>query len=198
MKTTDLPLFPLRTVLVPGGLLPLQIFEPRYLDLVRECASSDSGFGVCLILEGTESGAPPQHAGIGTSARILDFNTLPNGLLGIVARGDLRFRIQRTRVRDNGLLVGTVEWFFDAPPRSVPDEYLVLSQVLERIMEKVGDNYPGWSEGQLDDCNWVGYRLTELLPLDPLEKQSLLGLEDPELRLQRLLERLPDFQRAGG
>jgi Lon protease-like protein len=197
VKTTDLPLFPLRTVLVPGGLLSLQIFEPRYLDLVRECARNDSGFGVCLILEGSESGAPPQHAGIGTSARIRDFNTLPNGLLGIVASGDSRFRIHRTRVRDNGLMIGKVEWLFEAPRRTVPDEYLVLAQVLERLMEKVGGNYPGWDGGLLEDCNWVGYRLTELLPLDPLEKQSLLGLEDPELRLQRLLERLPDFQRAG-
>ena len=72
MKNSDLPLFPLRTVLMPGGLLPLQIFEPRYLDLVRECTRNDSGFGVCLILQGSEAGAPPQHAGIGTMARIRD------------------------------------------------------------------------------------------------------------------------------
>lgn len=197
VKSSDLPLFPLRTVLVPGGLLPLQIFEPRYLDLVRDCTRNDTGFGVCLILDGSESGAPPQHAGIGTEARIADFNTLPNGLLGIVARGESRFRVQSTRVRDNGLLIGEVEWLHEPPTRAVPDEYLVLAQVLERIMEKVGGNYPGWDEGLLDDSNWVGYRLTELLPLDNLEKQSLLGLEDSELRLQRLLERLPDFQRSG-
>jgi Lon protease-like protein len=196
VKNSDLPLFPLRTVLMPGGLLPLQIFEPRYLDLVRECARHDSGFGVCLILQGSEAGTPPQHAGIGTVARIEDFNTLPNGLLGILARGESRFRIHRTRVRDNGLLVGEVEWLHDGPPRSIPDEYLVLAQVLERIMEKVGENYPDWDKESLDDCLWVGYRLAELLPLDNLEKQSLLGLEDPELRLQRLLERLPDLQRS--
>ena len=197
MTNSDLPLFPLRTVLMPGGLLPLQIFEPRYLDLVKECTRNDTGFGVCLILQGSEAGTPPQHAGIGTVARIRDFNTLPNGLLGIVAVGESRFRIQRTRVRDNGLLIGEVEWLHDTSPRPVPEQYFVLSKVLERIMEQVGDNYPDLDDGMLDDCHWVGYRLTELLPLDNLEKQSLLGLEDPELRLQRLLERLPDLQRSG-
>jgi len=195
VTSSEIPLFPLRTVLLPGGFLPLQIFEPRYLDLVRECSRSDSGFGVCLILHGSEAGIPPQHAGIGTLARIRDFNTLPNGLLGIVTRGEERFRVLRTRVRDNGLLIGNVEWLLEPAPKPVPGQYHVLVQVLERLLEKVGGNYPGWHRGLLDDAGWVGYRLTELLPLDSLEKQSLLGLEDAELRLQRLLERLPDFQR---
>ena len=195
VKHADLPLFPLRTVLVPGGALSLQIFEPRYLDMVRECARNESGFGVCLILEGSEAGTPPQHAGIGTMARIKDFNTLPNGLLGILASGETRFRVHRTRVRDNGLLVGEVEWLHDGPSRPLPEQYAILSKVLERIMEQIRDDYPDWGEEYLDDSHWVGYRLTEWLPLDNLEKQSLLGLEDPEIRLQRLLERLPQLHR---
>jgi Lon protease-like protein len=139
---------------------------------------------------------PPQHAGIGTLALIRDFNTLPNGLLGIVAEGGQRFRVLDTRSRDNGLLLGRVEWLHEPIPKSVPEQFHVLAQVLERLLDKVGDNYPGWHRGQLDDADWVSFRLTELLPLSSLEKQSLLGLEDPELRLQRLLERLPDFQRS--
>ncbi len=196
MKTSEIPLFPLQTVLVPGGYLPLQIFEPRYLDLVRECTRNSSGFGVCLILQGSEAGTPAQHAGIGTRARIRDFNTLPNGLLGIIAEGERRFRVIDTRTRENGLLMGKVEWLQVAPPKAVPERFHVLAQVLERLLEKVGKNYPGWHRGLLDDADWVSFRLTELLPLGSLEKQSLLGLEDPELRLQRLLERLPDFQRS--
>jgi Lon protease-like protein len=196
VKTSEIPLFPLRSVLVPGGYLPLQIFEPRYLDLVRECTLNDSGFGVCLILEGAESGAPPQHAGIGTLARIRDFNTLPNGLLGIIAQGGERFRVQETRVLENGLLHADVDWLHEPRTRPVPDQYQVLVQVLDRLLDKVGNHYPGWHRALLDDAAWVGYRLTELLPLGNLEKQSLLGLEDVEARLQRLLERLPDFQRS--
>lgn len=197
MTPSELPLFPLRTVLVPGGYLPLQIFEPRYLDLVSECARTDSGFGVCLILEGSEAGQPPQHATIGTRAMIRDFNTLPNGLLGIVARGDRRFRVRRTRVRNNGLLVAQVEWLAEQPARQVPDQHQVLAEVLRRLLDKVGSHYPDWDAARLDDADWVSFRLTELLPLSDLEKQSLLGVEDSEVRLQRLLERLPDFQRAG-
>lgn len=196
MKNPELPLFPLRTVLVPGGFLSLQIFEPRYLDLVRDCARDDTGFGVCLILEGEESGKPPQHAGIGTMARIRDFHTLPNGLLGIVAQGQKRFRTADTRVRGNGVLMAEVEWCFESPPRPVPETYHVLVEVLRRLLEKLGGQYSGWDKARLDDADWVSFRLTELLPLSDLEKQSLLGVEDAEVRLQRLLERLPDFQRS--
>lgn len=196
MSTSEIPLFPLRTVLVPGGVLPLQIFEPRYLDLVRECSRANSGFGVCLILTGSETGQAPEHAAIGTLARISDFNTLPNGLLGIVTRGEDRFRVLRTRTRDNGLLVASVEWL-DQPqaPRPLPAAYQVLADVLGRLLEKIGDRYPDWRRELLEDADWVSFRLTELLPLGDLEKQALLELHEPFPRLQRLLERLPDFQR---
>jgi Lon protease-like protein len=198
VKTFEIPLFPLRTVLVPGGFLPLQIFEPRYLDLVRECASNDSGFGVCLILEGPEAGQAPQFAAVGTLARIRDFNTLPNGLLGITAEGGKRFRVIETRSRDNGLIIGSVQWL-DAPTSThrLPESLQILAEVLRQFLDKVGDNYPGWHTGLLEDADWVGYRLTELLPLGNLEKQALLELDDPESRLQRILERLPDFQQPG-
>lgn len=197
MKISELALFPLRTVLVPGGYLPLQIFERRYIDLVRECTRSDSVFGVCLILDGTEAGEMPQHAAIGTSAKIYDFNTLPNGLLGITARGEDRFRVRDTSMRDNGLLAGRVEWLARPQARqSLPEAYQVLARILERFLEKVGNQYPGWHRDMLDDAEWVSFRLTELLPLGNLEKQALLEFDDPLPRLQRLLERLPDFQRS--
>lgn len=197
MKISELALFPLRTVLVPGGYLPLQIFEPRYIDLVRECTRSDSGFGVCLILGGAETREVPQHAAIGTSARIFDFNTLPNGLLGITARGEDRFRVLDTSMRDNGLLAGKVEWLEQRQTRTpLPEAYQVLAQVLERFLEKVGKQYPGWHRDMLDDADWVSFRMTELLPLGNLEKQALLEFDDPLQRLQRLLDRLPDFQRS--
>jgi Lon protease-like protein len=196
VNTSEIPLFPLRTVLVPGGYLSLQIFEPRYLDLVRECTRSSSGFGVCLILAGSESGQAPQHAAIGTLARIFDFNTLPNGLLGITTRGENRFRVLDTSIRDNGLLTAKVDWLPQPqPPIPLPEAYQVLAQVLDRFLEKVGSNYPGWQRELLEDADWVSFRLTELLPLSNLEKQALLEFDDAQPRLQRLLERLPDFQR---
>ena len=109
MSGFDLPLFPLSSVLFPEGALSLRIFESRYLDMIRDCARNDSGFGVCLILDGAEVGEPATPAAVGTYARIVDFNVQADGLLGILARGEHRFRVQQTRVRDNGLVHAQVE-----------------------------------------------------------------------------------------
>lgn len=191
---TDIPLFPLRTVLFPDGFLPLRIFEQRYLDMVRECARTDTGFGVCLILEGEEAIAPVKPAQVGTMAKMTDWYTLDDGLLGVSAIGTTRFVLQSAERRDDGLLIGSVTWLPEPPPCLVPESFSVLSQVLARFMEKIGDQYPGFSESNLDDATWVGYRLAELLPLAAIEKQHLLEITDPIERLQNLLEILPRFQ----
>ncbi|NIP18251.1 MAG: hypothetical protein GWM87_08925 [Xanthomonadales bacterium] len=193
VSTSEIPLFPLRTVLVPGGFLPLQIFEQRYLDMVRDCARTGGGFGVCLILDGEETGREPQHAQTGTLARIRDFHTLDNGLLGITSEGHERFRIRGTRARDNGLLMGKVDWLEEAMEAPLPEAYFLLGRIVGRFMDKVRDNYPGYHEGLLDDAVWVGYRLTELLPISNGERLSVLEMNDPVERLQRLLEWLPRF-----
>jgi len=188
------PLFPLHTVLVPEGVLPLRIFEPRYLEMVRDCSRDDRPFGVCLLLPAVDGGDHNHHARIGTMARIRDFYTLDSGLLGITAEGLHRFRIRRTRVRDNGLIVGELEDLEEAPATPVPEAYALLSQIVQRLMDKVGANYPGYGAASLEDASWIGYRLTELLPLQNVEKQVLLELMDPLQRLQRLLEALPGIQ----
>jgi len=190
----EIPLFPLRTVLFPDGYLPLRIFEQRYLQMVRDCASNDSDFGVCLIMEGEEAIAPVRPASIGTLAEIVDWYTLEDGLLGVSAVGSDRFRIQHTERQANGLMLGQVELLAEPPTQPVPESYSVLSQVLARFMEKVGDQYPGHTQERLDDASWVGYRLAELLPLAAIEKQQLLELDDPLRRLQDLLQALPRFQ----
>ena len=110
MEAGTLGLFPLHAVLVPGAALGLRVFEPRYLDLVRECGRSGGGFGVCLIMEGEEAGAAATPAAFGTEAMIEDFDTDDSGVLTLRVRGRRRFRVERTRVRDNGLVVGEVEW----------------------------------------------------------------------------------------
>src|SRR5947209_6450176 len=119
---TDIPLFPLNTVLFPGGPLSLRVFERRYLDLVRDCARNGSGFGVCLILQGHEAGEAAVPAAVGTFARIVDFYTLPDGLLGIRASGGERFHVGQSRVRDNGLVHGQVEFWPAEPGCAIPPE----------------------------------------------------------------------------
>jgi Lon protease-like protein len=192
----EIPLFPLRTVLFPGGHLPLRIFEQRYLKLVRDCASSDTGFGVCLINEGEEAVAPVRTAQVGTHAQLVDWYTLEDGLLGVSTVGTVRFMVANSWQQDDGLYRAQVDVLPEPPACPLPEAYSVLGDVLARFMEKVGDRYPGFTEDRLDDAVWVGYRLSELLPLSGIEKQHLLELSDPIQRLQSLLDTLPRFQSA--
>ena len=196
MALVDIPLFPLSAVLFPGGPLSLRIFERRYLDLVRDCSRTSSGFGVCLILDGCEAGDPAVPAAVGTLARITDFCTLPEGLLGISATGGERFQVATTRVRDNGLVHGEVRFWPDEPQVQVPPEHALLATILERLLQQVGGAFARADRACLDDASWVGFRLAELLPLAQPEKQQLLQLTDPVQRLGQLAHYLPRFQRA--
>jgi Lon protease-like protein len=193
---SDLPLFPLSTVLFPGGPLALRIFERRYLDLVRDCARRDCGFGVCLILEGREVGEPAVPAAVGTVARITDFYTLSDGLLGIAAEGGSRFKVATTRVRDNGLVHGDVRFWPDEPLVPVPPEHGLLATILERLIEKAGGPFANAERSRYDDASWVGFRLAENLPLAEPERQQLLQMTDPLRRLAQLMHYMPRFQSA--
>jgi Lon protease-like protein len=196
MDTVEIPLFPLRTVLFPGGNLPLRIFEQRYLSMVRECAGSNSGFGVCLIREGEEAVAPVVPAQIGTLARITDWFTLDDGLLGVATVGVTRFVTTGTRKREDGLFIGRASPLPDPVDCQVPESHSVLSSLLGRFMEQAESHYPDFNPDQLQDAVWVGYRLAELLPLTVIEQQHLLECPDPLDRLQKLLEIIPRFQSA--
>jgi len=193
----DIPLFPLPAVLFPGGYLPLRIFEQRYIDMVRDCSIRGSCFGICLVNNSEDENRPATHLRIGTTAEICDFSTLEDGLLGIVALGSQRFFIQNTRMRDNGLLIAEINILAESMTMDVPEEYSVLSLIAQRFMEQVGGNYPSFQPADLQDANWVGYRLSELLPLENNERQLLLEITEPLERLQVLLEVLPRFQESG-
>lgn len=196
MSIVEIPLFPLRTVLFPGGKLPLRIFEQRYLSMIRECAKSDSDFGLCLIREGEEAIAPVVPAPVGTLAQITDWFTLEDGLLGVSTTGTDRFLIENTRKREDGLLFGQVRRLPDPQDCEIPESYSVLSNILGRFMDKAGSHYPDYTPDQLQDAVWVGFRLAELLPLSVIEQQHLLELPGPLERLQKLLEIIPRFQSA--
>jgi uncharacterized protein len=191
----EMPLFPLASVLFPGGQLQLRIFEPRYLDLVRECTRHGTGFGVCLILQGQEVGEPAVPAAIGTIARISDFHRDDDGLLGIVAEGGARFRVARSRVRSDGLLRGDVEVWPDEPEQQVPVEFALLQTILERRIETMAPHWRDAPRSAYDDASWLGFRLAELLPLDVGEQQRMLELNDPVQRLAELRDILPRFQK---
>ena len=187
-NVATLPLFPLHSVLVPGGALGLRVFEPRYLDLVRECGRSGGTFGICLILEGGEAGAPATPAAWGTEAVIEDFDRDADGLLALQVRGARRFRVQQVRVRDNGLVVAGVEWQTEDPEVQPRPEHALLREVLAGILEQAGSDPYAVPKARMEDAAWIGWRLAELLPLDDHQRLGLLQEPDPHARLQKILE----------
>lgn len=188
-----LSLFPLPTVLLPGAPLGLRVFEPRYLDMVRDCGRNDSGFGVCLILEDGEEGQPHgAAAAYGTEARIEDFDLGEDGLLTLQVRGVRRFRVRDVRIRDSGLQVARIDWCEAEPVTSLLPEHGLLSTLLRSIIERFGGEYAKVEHARFDDAAWVGWRLAELLPLEDEHRQQLLQIDDPHERLDQLLVLLPE------
>lgn len=186
----DVPLFPLGTVLFPDGLLPLQIFETRYLDMVRGCMRDGAPFGVVHIQEGRESrraatDEAPRIASVGTLARIIDFTQLENGLLGITARGERRFRVRDSREQDDRLLLGSLQLLDEPDALPVPDEYATLIEILQQLVEHPAVNRLGISV-DWDDARSVAGRLADLLPVSSQLKQGLLEVDDPLVRLAEL------------
>jgi len=182
-----LPLFPLPAVLVPGAVMGLRVFEPRYLDMVGECGRHGHGFGICLIAEGDEVGGPAVPAGFGTEAVIEDFGTDDDGLLTLRVRGERRFRVLETAVRGNGLVEARVDWLEDAAGTArLRPEHALLGTLLERIFDQIGR--PPGADGSVEDAVWVGWRLLEMLPMPEARRAELLGIDDPHRRLDGLLE----------
>ncbi len=174
----EIALFPLNTVLFPGGLLPLRIFEPRYVDMVGRCLRGNEPFGVVQVHNGVDTDREVETAAVGSSARIVDFQRLENGLLGLLCRGERRFRIQSRSRREDGLNCAQVEWLPESDAAPVADEFLPLVPLLREAMAKL-TTLGRYIEPDYDSATWVSYRLAELLPLDRELQQRLLEIDDP-------------------
>lgn len=181
---SELPLFPLNTVLFPGGPLPLRIFEPRYLDMISNCLKTNTGFGVVGIRSGSETG-PAEIFPVGTRVDIVNWYQDEDGLLAIMTIGRSRLRIDSVERRPDGLYVGRTEPLPAEPAAPLPEAHRRLAEFLERAMREVASHYRD-IDSHFEDATWVGCRLAELLPLGLGVKQSLLELDDPLERLDRL------------
>ncbi|MBD9482692.1 LON peptidase substrate-binding domain-containing protein [Pseudomonas sp. PDM14] len=188
------PLFPLHTVLFPGCVLDLQIFEARYLDMVSACMRRGEGFGVVGILEGEEVGeAAGQHVQIGCEALIRDFQQRPNGLLGIRVEGGRRFLVASTQVQADQLSVADVVWLDEAPDAPLLGEHADLAALLATLAEHpmvAGLGMGGVPSGQQALANQLAY----LLPFSIAQKAQVLGLDTPAERLELLQELLDHLQ----
>jgi uncharacterized protein len=180
----EIPLFPLQTVLFPGGPLPLRIFEPRYVDMISRCLKSGIGFGVLLIQSGEETGPASTHD-LGTVATIVDWDQLNDGTLGVVVLGGARFLLRSARRQDDGLRLGVVELLEPEPVVPLPERFHDMARLLEGVFEDLGPHYRHVTP-DFGDAGWVGCRLAELLPIELEQKQHCLELFDPVGRLEYL------------
>jgi len=181
-KRRALPIFPLATVLFPGSLLPLRIFEVRYIDRARACLRDSAPFGVCLIREGEEVGTPAVPEPVGCEAVIADCDAEELGILKVRAEGRGRFRIVSTEVNRQGLIVGEVEDIDAEAPQPDAPGLAQSAEFLRKAIAGIGEERfaPPFA---FDDASWVGFRLAEILPLRMDVKQKLLELTDASMRL---------------
>ena len=187
---STLALFPLHAVLLPGGRVPLQIFEPRYLDLVSRCMKGEESFGIVRITDGHEvilaqGTGKPRIAPIGTRARIVDWDALPAGRLRITVEGDARFRVGPCHERPDRLLMSEVEWLPDAPFIEPGEEHAGLAEILGGLAQ-----HPALARLGVDPAPAgaarLAYLLAQYLPLDEDDRYAVLVEEDPMLRLEYL------------
>jgi Lon protease-like protein len=181
-RRDTVPIFPLGTVLYPGGVLPLRIFEVRYVEMAKACLKDGCAFGVCLIREGTEVGAPAVPEPVGCLARIADCDVEQLGVLKVRAEGLERFRIVSTEVNREGLVVGRIEDLHaEAGVHDAPG-LAECAGFLRKVIGAIGpDRFA--EPYRFDDASWVGFRVAEVLPLRMDVKQKLLELTDATLRL---------------
>jgi Lon protease-like protein len=182
-QTQETFIFTLNTVLFPGGVLPLKIFEQRYIEMTKVCISENRPFGVCLIKEGKEVGTPAVPQEIGCLARIAQWDMPQLGVFHLLTEGTRRFRIVRSSVEKNGLIAAAIETL-PLEPEVAPRDTL-CSEVLQAIIAKVGaEHFP--APHRFDDAAWIGYRLSEVLPISLDARQRLLQMSDPLARLSEL------------
>lgn len=186
-RPVRLPIFPLGTVLYPGGRLPLRVFEPRYMDMVKDCLKDDRAFGICSITAGAEVGAPAAYAPVGTIAKIVSWDMPQLGILNLVTEGGSRFNATSREVTAAGLALAEVTLLQEEAPDTAPGAPAVLIELLEKLIERVGaDHFT--AERHFDDPNWISYRLAEILPIKLSVKQKLLEVNDSEVRLRVIAE----------
>jgi len=183
--TMRIPLFPLHTVLFPGGALPLRIFEPRYLDMISESLRNNSPFGVVMITEGEETGDAAMSTEFGTLGEISYWQKLSNGMLGITVRGKQRFQVLSSEVMKSQLTMADVQLIEDENNAVLPEKYVPLADMLREMIDNLGHPYTTLPK-DYNNIVWLSNRLSELLPISRLQKQHFLEMTDPFERMERI------------
>jgi len=185
--TYSLPLFPLQTVVFPGGLLPLRVFEPRYMDMVTQAIADRAAFGICAIREGRDIDITAKHYTVGTRVQVMDWDMPQPGILHIQTQALERFVVRSSHSEPNGLRVGEVDDVSAEPAMALPEELILGAEVLYQIVNELGiDKFA--RPHDYNNATWVSYRLSEVLPLKLSVRQNLLEMNDSVARLTILTE----------
>lgn len=186
---SGLAIFPLSTILFPGGVLPLRVFETRYMDMVRECMKEDRPFGICQITHGNEAGQPAEHEPVGCLASITEWDMKQLGLLQLRVAGLHRFRILRSTVQKCGLIRADVEVLDDDPEVDIPAELNPCRDLVKRLVAQLEHEEPQRERRliahpyRFESASWIANRLCEFLPIPPKARQKLMELDEPLTRL---------------
>ena len=181
-----LPIFPLHSVLFPGGRLPLKIFEPRYVAMTTACLRNNTPFGVCRIREGQEVGTPATYDAVGCAALIGDWEVPHANMFHLHAHGTAVFRASNSSVNPVGLIEADIEWLPEASGSLDQRTVELCVRMLQSLEERLGPTFLPPPHA-FDDARWVSYRLAELLPLALSERQKLLEERDDGRRIGLLL-----------
>lgn len=181
----DVAIFPLNAVLFPGGILPLRIFEQRYMDMAAACMRNDQPFGICLIKSGKEVGVPATPEEVGCTTRIVEWEMQQLGLLSVKTRGEQRFRIRESGVTASGLTRATIEFLPDDEDTQLGDEFPACSKLLKAVIDQHGSQIVS-EPMEFESASWVSARLAEILPVPLGAKQKLLELQDARQRIEIL------------
>ncbi len=198
---TTLPLFPLPLVLFPGGKLPLKIFETRYIDMIKRSLREDSDFGIVMIEEGDQvirgqNAVLPRVSKVGTAVKIVDFDRLPNGLLGIMVEGKRKFRVAEIHEQEDHLMIADIEYLAEEEVTSLPADKTYLADLLLSLSAHEAVRDLGLNI-DYHDARDVSWRLTELMPFANPEKQRLIELNNPLARLEALARIVTRLQKLG-
>ncbi|MBT7602964.1 MAG: peptidase S16 [Gammaproteobacteria bacterium] len=179
--SNNIPIFPLNSIMFPGGYIPLRIFEIKYIDMIKNCLKGNTGFGITLTKESKE-----EFYDVGTFCKICDWKQMNDGLLGITARGKYRFKIIDTSIKTNNLITANVEKIIEPNLKDIPKELMPYSDFLKNILEQYPKFYNDEAPKYFNESGWVGSRLAELLPIPKNEKQLILETEDYLVRLYKI------------
>ena len=187
MKKNQIPMFPLKSIVLPGGLFPLRIFERRYINMVKNCLKNETGFCITLVRAESDNGYITNIYNYGCYVKIIDWNQLEDGLLGITVEGIKKVHVLESSLDEDNLLQGSIEDIEVEKEYMLPQKYLSLSKFYKKIYPNIKD-FISFKKERYADATWVSYRLTECLPLDSSTKNKLIALDNAFDRLDKLNE----------